>query len=86
MDLAPHRLVLNTSNKSIYFLYIAAASFYAASCSQILTSEACYFHMLIDLILLIQVVGAVAFQNRKLAIPQNTSPILTSLMESCWSE
>ncbi|KAK1367013.1 Serine/threonine-protein kinase CTR1 [Heracleum sosnowskyi] len=33
-----------------------------------------------------QVVGAVAFQNRRLAIPQNTSPILTSLMESCWSD
>ncbi|KAG5541896.1 hypothetical protein RHGRI_021658 [Rhododendron griersonianum] len=32
-----------------------------------------------------QVVGAVAFQNRRLAIPQNTSPILASLMESCWA-
>lgn len=33
-----------------------------------------------------QVVGAVAFQNRRLAIPQNTSPILASLMESCWAD
>ncbi|PWA59556.1 serine/threonine-protein kinase CTR1 [Artemisia annua] len=33
-----------------------------------------------------QVVGAVAFQNRKLAIPANTSPILASLMESCWAD
>ncbi|KAI3460073.1 hypothetical protein Pfo_016736 [Paulownia fortunei] len=33
-----------------------------------------------------QVVGAVAFQNRRLAIPQNTSPILVSLMESCWAD
>ncbi|XP_050207065.1 serine/threonine-protein kinase CTR1 isoform X2 [Mercurialis annua] len=33
-----------------------------------------------------QVVGAVAFQNRRLAIPQSTSPMLASLMESCWSE
>ncbi|GFY96069.1 protein kinase superfamily protein [Actinidia rufa] len=33
-----------------------------------------------------QVVGAVAFQNRRLSIPQNTSPILASLMESCWAE
>ncbi|KAK8347742.1 hypothetical protein V6Z12_A06G037100 [Gossypium hirsutum] len=33
-----------------------------------------------------QVVGAVAFQNRKLAIPPNTSPKLVSLMESCWAE
>ncbi|WOH07016.1 hypothetical protein DCAR_0626445 [Daucus carota subsp. sativus] len=33
-----------------------------------------------------QVVGAVAFQNRRLTVPQNTSPILTSLMESCWSD
>lgn len=33
-----------------------------------------------------QVVGAVAFQNRRLAIPQNTSPVLASLMESCWAE
>ncbi|KAK8505134.1 hypothetical protein V6N13_026000 [Hibiscus sabdariffa] len=31
-----------------------------------------------------QVVGAVAFQNRRLAIPPNTSPKLASLMESCW--
>ncbi|XP_059631240.1 serine/threonine-protein kinase CTR1 isoform X2 [Cornus florida] len=25
-------------------------------------------------------------QNRRLAIPQNTSPVLASLMESCWSD
>ncbi|XP_044475745.1 serine/threonine-protein kinase CTR1-like [Mangifera indica] len=33
-----------------------------------------------------QVVGAVAFQNRRLTIPPNTSPELASLMESCWSD
>ncbi|KAJ0786427.1 putative protein kinase TKL-CTR1-DRK-2 family [Helianthus annuus] len=33
-----------------------------------------------------QVVGAVAFQNRKLTIPSNTPPALTSLMESCWAD
>ncbi|KAK9109059.1 hypothetical protein Sjap_017119 [Stephania japonica] len=33
-----------------------------------------------------QVVGAVAFQNRRLAIPPNTSPVLVSLMESCWAD
>ncbi|CAA0840746.1 Protein kinase superfamily protein [Striga hermonthica] len=33
-----------------------------------------------------QVVGAVGFQNRRLTIPQNTSPILVSLMESCWAD
>ncbi|KAJ1424750.1 Serine-threonine/tyrosine-protein kinase, catalytic domain [Sesbania bispinosa] len=33
-----------------------------------------------------QVVGAVAFQNRRLAIPPNISPALTSLMESCWAD
>nr|XP_043636248.1 serine/threonine-protein kinase CTR1 [Erigeron canadensis] len=33
-----------------------------------------------------QVVGAVAFQNRKLTIPTNTPPALTSLMESCWAD
>ncbi|PNX83017.1 serine/threonine-protein kinase CTR1-like protein, partial [Trifolium pratense] len=33
-----------------------------------------------------QVVGAVAFQNRKLAIPPNISPALASLMESCWAD
>ncbi|CAA3029227.1 serine threonine- kinase CTR1 [Olea europaea subsp. europaea] len=33
-----------------------------------------------------QVVGAVAFQNRRLAIPPNTSPVLISLMESCWAD
>ncbi|KAK9070216.1 hypothetical protein SSX86_010616 [Deinandra increscens subsp. villosa] len=31
-----------------------------------------------------QVVGAVAFQKRNLKIPLGTSPILISLMESCW--
>ena len=33
-----------------------------------------------------QVVGAVAFQNRRLAIPANTPPVLASLMESCWAD
>lgn len=33
-----------------------------------------------------QVVGAVAFQNRRLAVPQNISPVLASLMESCWAD
>ncbi|GAB4839460.1 hypothetical protein Ancab_028982 [Ancistrocladus abbreviatus] len=33
-----------------------------------------------------QVVGAVAFQNRRLAIPANTSPVLASLMEACWAD
>ncbi|XP_047955104.1 serine/threonine-protein kinase CTR1-like isoform X3 [Salvia hispanica] len=33
-----------------------------------------------------QVVGAVAFQNRRLAIPPNTSPVLVSLMEACWAD
>ncbi|XP_010520736.1 PREDICTED: serine/threonine-protein kinase CTR1-like [Tarenaya hassleriana] len=33
-----------------------------------------------------QVVGAVAFQNRRLTIPQNTSPVLASLMEACWAD
>lgn len=33
-----------------------------------------------------QVVGAVAFQNRRLAIPPNISPVLASLMESCWAD
>ncbi|KAL4301436.1 hypothetical protein HN51_052854 [Arachis hypogaea] len=33
-----------------------------------------------------QVVGAVGFQNRKLAIPPNVSPVLVSLMESCWAD
>ncbi|KAK2445442.1 serine/threonine-protein kinase CTR1 [Trifolium repens] len=33
-----------------------------------------------------QVVGAVAFQNRKLVIPPNISPALASLMESCWAD
>ncbi|KAG5147961.1 hypothetical protein JHK82_014842 [Glycine max] len=32
------------------------------------------------------VVGAVAFQNRRLAISPNISPALASLMESCWEE
>ncbi|KAL1222511.1 Serine/threonine-protein kinase CTR1 [Cardamine amara subsp. amara] len=33
-----------------------------------------------------QVVGAVAFQNRRLVIPPNTSPVLISLMEACWAD
>ncbi|XP_022941333.1 serine/threonine-protein kinase CTR1-like [Cucurbita moschata] len=33
-----------------------------------------------------QVVGAVAFQNRKLSIPPNTSPLVSSLIESCWAD
>ncbi|KAL8153965.1 hypothetical protein V2J09_011725 [Rumex salicifolius] len=33
-----------------------------------------------------QVVGAVAFQNRRLAVPANTSPMLASLMEACWAD
>lgn len=33
-----------------------------------------------------QVVGAVAFQNRKLAIPPSTSPVMASLMEACWAD
>lgn len=33
-----------------------------------------------------QVVGAVAFQNRRLAIPQDTCPVLAVLMESCWDD
>ncbi|KAJ0239694.1 Protein kinase superfamily protein [Hirschfeldia incana] len=33
-----------------------------------------------------QVVGAVAFQNRRLIIPPNTSPVLVSLMEACWAD
>lgn len=33
-----------------------------------------------------QVVGAVAFQNRRLPIPPNTSVVLVSLMESCWAD
>ncbi|EPS62864.1 hypothetical protein M569_11924, partial [Genlisea aurea] len=33
-----------------------------------------------------QVVGAVAFQNRRLAIPDTTSPVLASLIESCWAD
>ncbi|KAF6160628.1 hypothetical protein GIB67_019568 [Kingdonia uniflora] len=33
-----------------------------------------------------QVVGAVAFQNRRLSIPQNTCPMLASLTESCWAD
>ncbi|KAJ1272719.1 hypothetical protein BS78_06G223900 [Paspalum vaginatum] len=33
-----------------------------------------------------QVVGAVAFQNRRLPIPKDTSPELTALVESCWHE
>ncbi|KAJ6825392.1 serine/threonine-protein kinase CTR1-like [Iris pallida] len=33
-----------------------------------------------------QVVGAVAFQNRRLAIPQNTCPLLAALIEACWAD
>ncbi|WVZ87062.1 hypothetical protein U9M48_033757 [Paspalum notatum var. saurae] len=33
-----------------------------------------------------QVVGAVAFQNRRLPIPKDTSPVLTALVESCWDD
>ncbi|KAG9440200.1 hypothetical protein H6P81_020365 [Aristolochia fimbriata] len=33
-----------------------------------------------------QVVGAVAFQNRRLTIPPNTSPALAALVESCWAD
>ncbi|CAN0921762.1 Serine/threonine-protein kinase CTR1 [Linum grandiflorum] len=33
-----------------------------------------------------QVVGAVAFQNRRLSIPPKTSPLLASLMEACWAD
>ncbi|XP_010254566.1 PREDICTED: serine/threonine-protein kinase CTR1-like [Nelumbo nucifera] len=33
-----------------------------------------------------QVVGAVAFQNRRLTIPQNTCLMLASLIESCWAD
>ncbi|XP_054788717.1 serine/threonine-protein kinase CTR1-like isoform X2 [Prosopis cineraria] len=33
-----------------------------------------------------QVVGAIAFQNRRLVIPSNVSPALSSLMESCWAD
>ncbi|KAJ4964950.1 hypothetical protein NE237_016799 [Protea cynaroides] len=33
-----------------------------------------------------QVVGAVAFQNRRLVIPSNTCPRLALLMESCWAD
>ncbi|RCV35342.1 hypothetical protein SETIT_7G232900v2 [Setaria italica] len=33
-----------------------------------------------------QVVGAVAFQNRRLPIPKHTSPELAALVESCWDD
>ncbi|CAK8537650.1 unnamed protein product [Lathyrus sativus] len=33
-----------------------------------------------------QVVGAVAFQNRRPSIPPNISPVLASLTESCWAD
>ncbi|KAG0478012.1 hypothetical protein HPP92_012731 [Vanilla planifolia] len=33
-----------------------------------------------------QVVGAVAFQNRRLIIPQNTCAALADLINSCWAE
>ncbi|KAI0498951.1 hypothetical protein KFK09_019849 [Dendrobium nobile] len=34
----------------------------------------------------VQVVGAVAFQNRRLTIPQDMSPPLAALVESCWAD
>ena len=34
----------------------------------------------------LQVVGAVAFQNRRLSIPKDTNPELAALVESCWDE
>ncbi|KAL0912262.1 hypothetical protein M5K25_018224 [Dendrobium thyrsiflorum] len=34
----------------------------------------------------VQVVGAVAFQNRRLTIPQDMSPALAALVESCWAD
>ncbi|VFQ99013.1 unnamed protein product [Cuscuta campestris] len=33
-----------------------------------------------------QVVGAVAFQNRRLSMPENVSPLLASLVEACWND
>ncbi|ONM14054.1 Protein kinase superfamily protein [Zea mays] len=33
-----------------------------------------------------QVVGAVAFQNRRLPIPKDTSPELAALVEACWDD
>ncbi|XP_066349584.1 serine/threonine-protein kinase CTR1-like isoform X1 [Miscanthus floridulus] len=33
-----------------------------------------------------QVVGAVAFQNRRLPIPKDTDPELAALVESCWDD
>ncbi|XP_020103139.1 serine/threonine-protein kinase CTR1-like isoform X1 [Ananas comosus] len=33
-----------------------------------------------------QVVGAVAFQNRRLTLPQGASPDLAALVESCWAD
>ncbi|KAL6843887.1 hypothetical protein ACP4OV_026458 [Aristida adscensionis] len=33
-----------------------------------------------------QVVGAVAFQNRRLPIPKDTNPELAALVESCWDD
>lgn len=33
-----------------------------------------------------QVVGAVAFQNRRLSIPKDTIPELAALVESCWDD
>lgn len=34
----------------------------------------------------VQVVGAVAFQNRRLSIPQDMSPAFATLVESCWAD
>lgn len=39
-----------------------------------------------DLVGHLQVVGAVAFQNRRLPIPKDTNPELAALVESCWDE
>ncbi|CAH9119471.1 unnamed protein product [Cuscuta epithymum] len=33
-----------------------------------------------------QVVGAVAFQNRRLSMPENISPTMASLIEACWDD
>jgi hypothetical protein len=43
-----------------------------------LVSDSLWYHL--------QVVGAVAFQNRRLPIPKDTSPELAALVESCWDE
>ncbi|CAH9065802.1 unnamed protein product [Cuscuta epithymum] len=33
-----------------------------------------------------QIVGAVAFQNRRLSMPENISPTMASLIEACWDD